>query len=231
MNLDVAVEAVLAARKRVPARHAALVAVSGIDASGKGYVSQRLAARLEDSGLRVALTGADGWLNLPPKRFDPANPAEHFYRHAFRFDEMFERLILPLRDARSIRLEADFTEETASVYRKQLYVWENVDVVLLEGIYLLRPEFLPHYDLAVWIDCTFDTAIERAIARGQEGLPPEETVRAFRTIYLPAQEIHFARDDPKASADLVLANDPRLGAGRVVGEAQRSNQRIWYDTL
>lgn len=228
MNLDSAVEAVLAARKRVAARRAALVAVSGIDASGKGFVSQRLAARLELAGLRVALTGVDGWLNLPGRRFNPANPAEHFYLHAFRFEEMFDRLVLPLRDLRSIRLEADFTEETASAYRRHVYAWEDVDVVLLEGIYLLRPNFLPRYNLAIWIDCTFETAIDRAIARGQEGLPPEETVRAFRTIYLPAQEIHFARDDPKGAADFVVVNDPRLETGPV---DQRSNQRNWYDTL
>ena len=161
-------------------------------------------------------------------RFDPAHPAEHFYRHAFRFDEMFERLILPLRDRRSIRLEADFTEETATAYRKHVYAFEDVDVVLLEGIYLLRHDFRPRYDLAIWIDCTFETAIERAIARGQEGLPPEETVRAFRTIYLPAQEIHFARDDPKAAADLVVANDPRLAP---VPTVRRSDPRNEYETL
>jgi len=103
-----------------------------------------------------------------------------------------------------------------------------VDVLLLEGIYLLRPDFRPRYDLAIWIDCTFETAIERAIARGQEGLPPGETVRAFRTIYLPAQEIHFARDDPRAAADLVVVNDPRLEA---FPPGQRSNPRNWYDTL
>lgn len=228
MNLDAAFEAILAARRRVRARRAALVAVSGIDASGKGYVAERLAARLEAAGLRVALTGLDGWLNLPPVRFDPAHPAEHFYRHAFRFDEMFERLILPLRDRRSIRLEADFTEETASAYRKHVYAFEDVDVVLLEGIYLLRHDFLPRYDLAIWIDCTFETAIERAIARGQEGLPPEETARAFRTIYLPAQEIHFALDDPKAAADLVVANDPRLAP---VPTVRRSDPRNEYETL
>ena len=145
-------------------------------------------------------------------RFRAENSAEHFYRHAFRFDEMFERLILPLRDNRSVRLEADFTEETASTYRRHLYDWSDIDVVLLEGIYLLHADFLPRYDLSIWIDCTFETAIERAMARGQEGLPPEETERAFRTIYLPAQEIHFARDVPGRVADLVVVNDPRLEA-------------------
>ncbi len=194
---------------------AALVAISGIDASGKGWVASRLSAALESRRLRVAVTGVDGWLNLPPKRFDPENPAEHFYLHAIRFEEMFERLILPLRDRRSIRLVADYTEETATAYRKHVYAWDDVDVILLEGIYLLRPEFLPRYDLAVWIDCTFETAIERAVARGQEGLPPAETIRAFRTIYLPAQEIHFARDGPKEAADFVVVNDPRLEPGDV----------------
>jgi uridine kinase len=210
VTLAAAEEAVRAARARTPAGRATLVAVSGIDASGKGWLSARLAAALEAAGLRVALTGVDGWLNLPGKRFDPSNPAEHFYFNAFRFEEMFGRLILPLRDRRSIRLEADFTEETASAYRRHFYAWEDVDVVLLEGTYLLRPDFLPRYDLAIWIDCTFETAIGRAVARGQEGLPPAETIRAFRTIYLPAQEIHFARDDPKRAADLVVVNDPRL---------------------
>ena len=205
--------AVAGAAVRTAGERAALVAISGIDGAGKGYVAAKLAARLEEDGLRVALTGVDGWLNLPGKRFDPSNPAEYFYLHAIRFDEMFDRLILPLRDRRSIRLEADFTEETATAYRKHVYAWENVDVVLLEGIYLLRPEFLPRYDLAVWIDCTLETALERAISRGQEGLPPEETVRAFRSIYFPAQEIHFARDEPKRAADLVLVNDPRLARG------------------
>jgi uridine kinase len=189
---------------------ATLVAISGIDGAGKGYVADRLRARLESRGLRVALVGVDGWLNLPAVRFSETDPAGHFYRHAIRFEEMFERLILPLRDRRSIRLEADFTEETATAYRKHVYAWEDVDAILLEGVYLLQPEFLPHYDLSLWVDCTFETAIARAVDRGQEGLPPDETVRAFRTIYLPAQQIHFERDRPRQAADIVVPNDPRL---------------------
>jgi uridine kinase len=210
VSLAAAVEAVLAARERVPVRRAALVAVSGIDASGKGYLTAKLAAKLESRGLRTAALGIDGWLNLPPVRFHPGNPAEHFYLHAFRWEEMFERLVLPLVRDRSVCLTADYTEETAPVYRTHLYAFHDVDVILLEGIYLLQPRFLPLYDLSIWIDCSAETAIERAIARGQEGLSPEDTVHAFRTIYLPAQEIHFARDDPRSAADLLVVNDPRL---------------------
>lgn len=32
----------------------------------------------------------------------------------------------------------------------------------------------------------------------------------YRKIYFPAQEIHFARDEPRAAASAILVNDPRL---------------------
>src|SRR5206468_11946319 len=67
-------------------------------------------------------------------------------------------------------------------------------------IFLLKHAFQLYYDFSCWIDCSFDTALERAIARGQEGLSPEDTTHAYRTIYFPAQEIHFQRDDPRAAA-------------------------------
>lgn len=86
--------------------------------------------------------------------------------------------------------------------------------MVLEGIYLLKRALRAHYDLSVWIECSFATALERALARQQEGLPPEDTVRAYQTIYFPAQEIHLARDDPRGAATLVVVNDPRLEEAR-----------------
>ena len=77
---------------------------------------------------------------------------------------------------------------------------------MLEGIYLLKRQFQGLYDLSFWIDCSFDTALERAVARAQEGLSREATIAVYRTIYFPAQEIHFQRDDPRAAADGVIDN-------------------------
>jgi hypothetical protein len=46
--------------------------------------------------------------------------------------------------------------------------------------------------------------------RGQEGLLRDATIEASRTIYFPAQQIHFARDDPCGAATAIVTNDPRL---------------------
>lgn len=197
----------LEVRASVPRERAALVAVSGIDGCGKGWLTRKIVDDLQARGIKAANINIDGWLNLPAKRFSDKNPAEHFYLHAIRFDEMFAQLVLPLRDARSIRVETDFAEETATTYRKQLYEFTDIDIIVLEGIYLLRQAFRNYYDLSIWIDCSFAKALERALARGQEGLPPTDTIRAYETIYFPAQDIHFQRDNPRQAAAIIVDNN------------------------
>jgi uridine kinase len=209
-----AVRHIVDVRDAVSRRRAALVAVSGIDGCGKGYVTAEIAALLEGRGLRAAVLNVDGWLELPSTRFSAVDAPLHFYRHALRFDAMFETLVFPLRDTRAFRVDVDHAEETATAFRRRRYEYDDVDVVLLEGIYLLKRAFVRHYDLALWIECTFETALERAVARAQEGLSPAATIDAYERLYFPAQRIHFARDEPAASASLRLVNDPRLDSSR-----------------
>jgi uridine kinase len=227
-DINSAIAAIDAKRNEVPAERSVLVGVTGIDGCGKGYLAAQIAALLERQGLRVAAINADGWLNLPQKRFHPDRPAEHFYEHALRLDEMFEQLILPLQRNRTREVVADIAEETATEYRRHTYQFEDIDIIVLEGIYLLKRAYRSTFDLALWVDCSFETALERALQRGQEGLSLAETIRAYQTIYFPAQRIHFARDNPRSAADLIVPNDARLEgvavgsqlnhcAGRVVG--------------
>lgn len=210
-SIDQVIARVGAARAVVESRRAVLVAISGIDASGKGYISGELARRLRELDYKVALINVDGWLRLPSERFSAAQPAKHFYDHAIRFEEMFSELVVPLRDRRSLDLEFDFAEETASAYRKEQRTFSDIDVILLEGIYLLKAAYRRHYDLSIWIECSFETGLGRAVARAQEGLPPAETIHAYATIYYPAQRLHFRVDQPMRAADLVIQNDRQTG--------------------
>lgn len=221
-TISEAARAIVNRRALVPAEQSLLAAVSGIDGCGKGYIAAALHAELSRRGFVVALINIDGWLNLPQVRFSKSKPATHFYEQGLRFDEMFEQLVLPLKMRRSCRIEMDFAEETATVYRKQLVEFRNVDIALVEGIYLLKRPFQARYDISFWVDCSFDTALERAIARAQEGLPPDQTVRAYQTIYFPAQRIHFRRDRPQLAATHIIANDPRLTRGNGAAAAPKA---------
>ncbi len=135
-----------------------------------------------------------------------------FYEQGIRFGELFEQLVLPLKERRSHRVEVELADATHSnEYRKHVYEFREVDILVLEGIFLLKRAFRGYYDVALWVDCTYETALERALQRGQEGLSEADTIRDYETIYFAAQRIHAARDDPRAAADLIITNDPRFG--------------------
>ena len=187
-----------------------LIGISGIDGSGKSYVAKRMENELLQSGRKAVAIHADGWLNLPGKRFSKENPAMHFYLNAIRFDEMFSSFILPLKRQQSIELEFDYAEETATEFKKKRISYSDVEIILLEGIYLFKKEYRNLFDLAMWIDCSFETALQRAIVRAQESLSREETIQVYETIYFPAQRIHFEMDDPRENADEIISNEDAL---------------------
>ncbi|PYK81853.1 MAG: uridine kinase [Verrucomicrobia bacterium] len=200
------IDGIVAQRAETPANRAVLVGISGIDAGGKGFITAKIARRLREAGWRVATINADDWLNLPEVCLSRRTPGEHFYEHAMRFDEMFDQLIVPLKENRAVSFIADCADARGK-RRKHRYEFRKIDIILLEGIFLFRPAYRNCFDLTVWVDCSFATALKRAITRCQEGLPPAETIRAFTTIYFPAQRIHFARDNPQGAADFIIQNE------------------------
>ena len=206
-SIDEVVRKILERRANIPETRSLLVGVSGIDGCGKGYVAAQLQAHLALHSVIPTILNVDGWLNLPQKRFDQRAPAVNFYENAIRLDQFFSQLVLPLRDGRSVHLVAEFVEERASDYRTHTYDYQDVSVVLVEGIFLFKPQYRKYFDLAIWIDCSFPTALARAIDRAQEGLSPANTIAAYDTIYFPAQKIHLAQDKPRENADLIFEND------------------------
>ena len=213
-TIDDVTRQILRRRATVPETRCLLVGVSGIDGSGKGYIARQLEARLAQLGVTPAIVNIDGWLNLPDRRFNQCQPAKNFYENAIRFDQFFKQLVIPLRDRRSLHLVVDFTEETASEYRKHTYDFKDISVILVEGIFLFKREYTTHFDLAIWVDCSFSTALARAIDRAQEGLSAAKTIAVYETIYFPAQRIHLAHDFPRENADLILDNDPYVSTIR-----------------
>jgi uridine kinase len=181
-----------------------VLAVSGIDASGKSTVARAIADGLRARDLSVHVVHLDDWHTAPETRFAAADPGGHFYRHAYRFDELFELLVEPLRAARSVELRTTLRTLDGGEFEHD-YRLADLDVLILEGIFLLKRELRPRYDFSVWIECSFETALQRALARNQEGLADDALVRDYETIYFPAQELHRRLDDPRAHANLVVA--------------------------
>jgi uridine kinase len=183
-----------------------LVGISGIDGSGKSFVTRQLAAKLSAGGICVANVALDPWRTAPSERFDVQNPGETFYRNAYRFDALFETLVTPLQQTGTVDIQADLRRSDGSKYRERIQ-YSGVNVILLEGLFLFKESLRDRFDLRIWIQCSFETALNRALDRNQEGKPPEALVADYQTFYVPAQKIHMRVDTPDRDAHLVFLND------------------------
>src|SRR5438132_10710109 len=103
-QLDFLTSKIVATRTEKSAEQAVLVGISGIDAGGKGFITEKIAQRLQESGWRVATINADDWLNLPEVCLSRHKPAEHFYEHDMRFDELLDRLLVTITHNRAATL-------------------------------------------------------------------------------------------------------------------------------
>ncbi|MFN0277047.1 MAG: uridine kinase [Pyrinomonadaceae bacterium] len=207
MNTDQVIGLIAASRYKLPSNRGLLVAVSGIDGSGKSTITGKIVERLESMGMRSALIGLDAWHNPPEKRFCDDNPARHFYDHAFRFDELFETLIDPLVKGRSLHKKIQLTRLPQNDFYVHSFDLDDIDVIILEGIFLFKKALIGKYDLSFWVECSFETALRRAILRNQEGLAEDEIIRDYDKIYFPAQRIHFAADEPASCVNGVVSNE------------------------
>lgn len=187
------------------------VAISGIDASGKGFVSGLLQKELESQNLKIANINIDPWQNPIPLRLQKENPVENFYQHVFRWDDFFTQLITPLKDSGRIYLDAMLIRTDADEYYPHTYEMSGIDILLVEGIFLFKKALLNYYDLKIWIDCSFETGLRRATARNIENLSEAQLVHDYNTYYYPSQRHHLQYDGPIKSCDIIYCNDELLG--------------------
>jgi uridine kinase len=88
-----------------------------------------------------------------------------------------------------------------------VYEYKNIDILLIEGILLFKKKYLDYYDYKIWINCSFETGLQRAIKRNIENLGKDRLIHDYNTFYYAAQRLHFQSDNPKESADIIFNND------------------------
>ncbi len=186
------------------------VGISGIDASGKGYITKLLQEELEQRGYKVANINIDPWQNPIPVRLQQGNAAANFYKNVFRWDDVFNELLKPLKQERSIFLKTQLIRTDADIYYTHIYRYEGIDILLIEAILLFQDRFLPFYDYKIWIDCSFETGMRRALARNVEKLEQKRLEDDYNVYYYAAQRLHFEKDNPVSHADLIIDHDSDL---------------------
>lgn len=181
----------------------ALVAVDGVDASGKTTLADALAAAVAPRR-EVLRASVDSFHRPRAERYRRGRTsAEGCYRDTFDHDALRDRLLLPFRDGGPV-VTATFDHVHDAPVAAAPVEPGPTALLLVDGVFLQRPELDVGWDLVVHLRVPDDEVLRRAAGRdGLDALP------LYRSRYLPAQRLYEAECAPAERAHVVLdSTDP-----------------------
>ncbi len=182
-----------------------LVGIDGLGGAGKSTLAASLCRQLADAGLTPVLLHLDDFIHPCAVRYQNAYPEwECYYRLQWRYDYLRRQLLLPARNGNAVDALIEFYNLSDDSYTLQTVQIPVGSVVIVEGIFLHRPELSGSFDLTVYVDVPEDVRLSRVLERdGYIGDKPEIMAKYERR-YFPAERFYVQECKPAEAADLLI---------------------------
>lgn len=190
--------------------HPSRVAIDGPDAAGKTTLADELAVALRERDREVIRASVDGFhrSRVERHRRGPDSPAG-YYEDTFDYDALNAWLLDPLGPGgnRAYRT-AVFDFHADEPLEEPLARASERSVLIVDGVFLLRPELRDVWDFTVFVSASFEETLRRAASRDLALFgTADEIERRYRTRYIPGQELYFTQARPDVAADVIVVNE------------------------
>ena len=182
-----------------------LVAVDGLTASGKTTLANELATIVRLAGRPAIRASVDDFHRDEEGRHrqDRFSP-EGYYEDSFDYDGLIRLLLTPLGSGGNRRFV------TTNQQGAPTWSAANNAILIVDGVFLLRPELEAWWDYSILVDISQDLSMERGVARDIGVLGDAAEVRKlYEERYLPGEALYMERVNPRAKANVIVDNtDP-----------------------
>lgn len=184
----------MAAIARLATREPTIVAFDGLAGSGKTTVAN--AARRASGGRAVTIVAADDFYQPDERNWRCWTPRQGYERY-FDHVRLESELLRPLRQRRTARFSTfDWQHRAPGPCRSV----EPRDIVVVEGVFLLKPRLRPYWDASVWVQTPRDVRERRLKARG-------EGDRDWIERWMRAEDYYLEVDHPAEAATFVVLGE------------------------
>jgi len=210
MSRESVIHKLVDAITRIKTAHPLRVAVDGIDAAGKTSLANELVKPLKASGRDVIRASIDGFHNPSEVRYRQGkDSAEGYFADSFNYEALIESLLKPLGADGNLEYQTsvfDFQSDTQ--VNPSTHHAQKDSILILDGVFLLRPELINYWDFSIFVAIDFDVCIERASQRDQNLFGSAEEVRKrYWKRYVPGQRMYLRACQPKTHADIIIDNN------------------------
>lgn len=190
--------------------HPVRVGIDGIENSGKTTLADELVPHIEANGRPVIRVSVDLFHAPRAVRYRQGREsAQGYYEDSFDYEKFKDRLLSPLGpngNRRFQRAALDWATDEALDPPEE--VAPDNAILIVDGIFLLRPELVDNWDYRVFVHTDFDKAIERALRRDTQSFGSSDNIRTlYSRRYHPAQRSYLERVQPHTKADVIINNN------------------------
>lgn len=188
---------------------ATLVGLDGVDLSGKTTLARELESALTGIGHSVCVIHEDDFVNPRSVRTRQGQwLAQGFYDDFFDFQSLIAKLLRPLRRGEQVEctiLKLDFVRDSWDT--SIIYSIQPSQIVIVEGLFLVRPEFSGCFDIIVRLSVPASVVLQRAIVRDVPIFGDADyVIKGYELQSIPAQELYEQQCKPDEHADVVIDN-------------------------
>ena len=190
--------------------HPVRVAIDGVDAAGKSILANELAESLRHVGRNVIRASIDGFHKPKKERYKRGtDSAEGYYYDSFDYNTLKKALLIPLGPGGNLQYNpAVFDYRTDSPIQESMQLAQQDSILLFDGVFLLRPELIEHWDYRIFVKVSFETVLQRVLLRDQHLFGSTEEVRnRYLKRYIPGQKLYLKESKPETNADIVIDNN------------------------
>ena len=183
------------------------VAIDGVDGAGKTMFANELAVHLQHQGRRTIRASADGFHAPKSKRYRLGRHSpEGFYRDSYDYDGLSRMLLQPLGPGGSgWYCTAIFDVEHDEPILQTPIQASSGDIVLIDGLFLHRPELRDVWELSIFLHVPFETSVPRGAARGPGFGSPDPLAPSNRR-YVEGNRLYFREAAPWQHAGFIVDN-------------------------
>ncbi|WP_235472067.1 uridine kinase [Arthrobacter sp. Edens01] len=179
------------------------VGIDGVDGSGKTTFADALAASLQGPVVRVSIDG----FHLPRReRYRQGRDSPRgFWEDSYDYGAFLRLVVEPLRPGGTGAYSCSSHDLDSDLpLAGPKFTAPELATVLVDGLFLHRPELAGVWDCSVFLDVSLETSCGRMALR--DGSDPDPQARSNRR-YVLGQKIYLSTCDPRSAAEIVVDNN------------------------